>query len=101
MFRLLWRLIVLIALGLLVLWAANFKIAGKPVKQYAADVYHSELVREGIKDISTWVRELVQGVGGKVEEKITESDRKEIEDAIKGELRENVRKMKEGEGGKR
>ena len=78
----------------LAIFIANYKIDGKPVKDYVLEVYHSPLVQEGIRlgtnQVKAYLHKDVGEPGAApstpaVGDELTEADRRELDSVLKKE----------------
>lgn len=83
-------------LAALVFLGLQFPVGGRPIKDHALDFYHAPIVREAIRQGRQIVRSYLQkdirsGRPGEpaapAMEQVDEEDRKELEQAIKRELK--------------
>jgi len=94
-FRFIKRLLFVVVIVVVTLYVAGYEYKGKTVQARFQEARKSGLISEGFKDIKTWILELFR-VGNKVaKDQLTENDKKELEDVIKNELKENVEKIKQ------
>lgn len=82
LFRWLKKLIVLVLLAFGLVWAANYKMNGKPLYRVAVDFVASPDMREGWKDFKMLVGGMLKSLGEEIQEDVTEEDKKELEKMI-------------------
>lgn len=94
-FRWIRKLVVLVLVVAGTLYISNYDYKGKSIGEHIKEAYKSGLISEGIKDIKTWIAEILK-FGSKVaKDEVTEQDKAALEGVIKNELKANVTKLKE------
>lgn len=95
LFRWLKKLVILAVIVTATLYIADYNWKGKTVREHFKEAYSKGLISEGLKDIRTWVADIFR-IGRKVTtDGITDRDRAALEQVIKNELSDNVKRLKE------
>lgn len=95
MFKLIKILVFTAIVAAATLYVADMQWKGKTVREHFKDAYKNGLFAEGYKDLKTWTGDVLHTAKKVSVDGVTDKDKKELENVIKNELKDNVMKMKE------
>lgn len=98
--KFIWRLIrtilVLIGIGTVIYWAAQYTKTDSSMRRRVEEIKKSGIVKEGVKDMRTWAGEVFKDVGKEIQgdkgDKITDEERKKLDEIISKEAQGNNRR---------
>ena len=94
LFRWLKRLIFLAMLaGLAYLASGYVPWHGRPAREHVKAFFQSTQWKEGVKDMRTWAGQLLQIAGKKMEEGVTPSDQKKLDEVFIKDLEKQIQGM--------
>lgn len=79
-------LIFLVGLGTIAWWGYQYMQPESPFRKKVEEFKQSGVVQEGMKDMKTWSGEIYKSAGGKLQDTITDSEKKKLDEIFEKEL---------------
>ncbi|MFH1874535.1 MAG: hypothetical protein ABH859_05045 [Pseudomonadota bacterium] len=93
MFKLIKWILILIILAIIVAAVTGYKIKGKTVTDHFRQIVGAQTFDEGLKDIRSLAGEAIKAAGDAISpnaNEATEDEKKQLENIIKGELKQEA-----------
>lgn len=85
-FRWIRTLLALIGLGTVIFWGYQYLQTDSPVKGKVEKFRKSPVFQEGVKDLKTWAGEVFKGVGERMQDDVTDDEKKQLDEILRKEL---------------
>lgn len=96
-FRLIRRVFTLIGIITVIWMGIQYSKTNSPIHKKIEDLKASSMWKEGVKDFKAMAGEVFTGVGKKINEDVTESDKKKLDDILMKEVTSRVGETKKPE----
>lgn len=93
-FRFIRTILWLIGLGTVIYWGWQYFEPQSPLRDKVNELKTSPVVKEGVKDLKTYAGEVFKGVGNKLENEVTDEERRQLDELLRKEIEAGTPKAK-------